>query len=314
MRPGSSGSATPDPRRPIGKPFWRRSTACRRRAFTGLGASRSSARQTGLRLFAAIHTDTGAKQLMDDFDLHPEFPHQRLHNGLSRECLNLTMFSDDRGRPSYHRVQWSTSRPELREDARGCRSCHPHRGRVRHGEVEDQLQGVRGGGGLGPAGGVGVRDGHPVPGVHRGSGLRFRARRSPPPWDAHAEGRERASGRGRGRVTHLEGVLRPGLRPGGRSHAHLPGEWSPGAQLHLPVPGGRHPQHPPVRGRLPRRHRDRAGAELPLHPDHPGRGQRASSPTTSMRKPRRCGPRQASGELSSATTPRTSTTRVVAGR
>ena len=42
----------------------------------------------------------------------------------------------------------------------------------------------------------------------------------------------------------------------------------------LRVPGRRHPQHPRVRERLPRRHGDRAGAELPLDPDDPRRGQR----------------------------------------
>ncbi len=63
--------------------------------------------------YAAFDTDTAAKQLMDDFDLHPEFPHHRAQHGQRGECLNLTMFSDRRGRASYHRVQCSTSQPEL---------------------------------------------------------------------------------------------------------------------------------------------------------------------------------------------------------
>ena len=84
-------------------------TAC----FRGIGRELILGETDLARLFAAIDTDTGAKQLMDDFDLHPEFPHHRPQNGLSRQCLNLTMFSDNRGRASYHRVQWSTSRPEL---------------------------------------------------------------------------------------------------------------------------------------------------------------------------------------------------------
>ena len=45
-------------------------------------------------------------------------------------------------------------------------------------------------------------------------------------------------------------------------------------QSHLPVPRRRHPQHPRVRGRLPRRHGDRARAELPVDPDDPRRRQR----------------------------------------
>ena len=42
----------------------------------------------------------------------------------------------------------------------------------------------------------------------------------------------------------------------------------------LRVPGRRHPQHPRVRGGLPRRHGGRARAELPVDPDHPRRRQR----------------------------------------
>ena len=45
-------------------------------------------------------------------------------------------------------------------------------------------------------------------------------------------------------------------------------------QSRLPVPGRRHPQHPRVRGGLPRRHDHRARAELPLDPDDPRRRQR----------------------------------------
>ena len=41
----------------------------------------------------------------------------------------------------------------------------------------------------------------------------------------------------------------------------------------LPLPGRRHPQHHRVRDRLPRHHGGAAGAELPLHPDHPRRRQ-----------------------------------------
>ena len=43
---------------------------------------------------------------------------------------------------------------------------------------------------------------------------------------------------------------------------------------HLRVPRRGRPQHPRVRAGLPRRHRRRAGPELPLHPDHPRRRQR----------------------------------------
>jgi DNA helicase-2/ATP-dependent DNA helicase PcrA len=46
----------------------------------------------------------------------------------------------------------------------------------------------------------------------------------------------------------------------------------------LRVPRRHDPQHPRVRARLPERAHDPAGAELPLHPDDPVRGQRGHRP------------------------------------
>ena len=46
----------------------------------------------------------------------------------------------------------------------------------------------------------------------------------------------------------------------------------------LRLPGRQHPQHPRLRGRLPGRADDPAGAELPVDPDHPHRGQRGDQP------------------------------------
>ena len=46
----------------------------------------------------------------------------------------------------------------------------------------------------------------------------------------------------------------------------------------LRLPGRDDPQHPGVRAGLPGRHHDPARAELPLHPDHPVRGQRGHLP------------------------------------
>ena len=48
--------------------------------------------------------------------------------------------------------------------------------------------------------------------------------------------------------------------------------WSPTTRS--TVPRSRHPQHPRLRGRLSRRARRPARAELPLHADHPQRGER----------------------------------------
>ncbi|MGH9211015.1 MAG: UvrD-helicase domain-containing protein [Acidimicrobiales bacterium] len=68
------------------------------------------------RLFREVDTRRAAKQLMDDLDLHPDFPHYRPANGRRRQTLNLTMFSDHRhGAVGYHRIQWSSNRVDLAE-------------------------------------------------------------------------------------------------------------------------------------------------------------------------------------------------------
>jgi DNA helicase-2/ATP-dependent DNA helicase PcrA len=66
------------------------------------------------RLFSTLDTRTAAKQMMEDLDLHPEFPHHWPANGGRRQTLNLTMFSDRRaGDIGHHRVQWSSNRSEI---------------------------------------------------------------------------------------------------------------------------------------------------------------------------------------------------------
>ena len=71
------------------------------------------------RLFDELNTESGAKQLIDDLDLHEEYPHYRPQNGVGRNSLNLTMFSDSfsdsRGtdKVGYHRVQWSSMRSDI---------------------------------------------------------------------------------------------------------------------------------------------------------------------------------------------------------
>ena len=59
---------------------------------------------------------------------------------------------------------------------------------------------------------------------------------------------------------------------GGRAPQPRGGRRRRPVDLRLPRRG--HPEHPRVRGRLPRRPRRAAGAELPLHADHPQRRQR----------------------------------------
>jgi DNA helicase-2/ATP-dependent DNA helicase PcrA len=65
------------------------------------------------RLFDTIDTESRAKELMRDLDLHPEFPHHRPGNGIRRQSLTLLMFGDPRAAIGYHRLQWFSIRPDV---------------------------------------------------------------------------------------------------------------------------------------------------------------------------------------------------------
>ena len=100
-------------------------------------------------------------------------------------------------------------------------------------------------------------DGEPAPGLRRRAGQlpgTFPAHfgRRVPGHEPRPERDREAAGRG-----PRQRVRGGGLRPVG-----------------LPVARRRHPQHPGVRARLPQRDHHHAGAELPLDPDDPRRGQR----------------------------------------
>ena len=87
--------------------------------FHGPGRSPAMGDEDRQRLFDSLDTETRAKALMHDLNLHPDFPHHRPQGGARRQCLNLTMFSDRRsGDIGYHRVQWSSNRPEVAEKLR----------------------------------------------------------------------------------------------------------------------------------------------------------------------------------------------------
>ena len=62
---------------------------------------------------AAIDTRSRAKDLLEDLDLHLDFPHLVPQNGLRRQTVNVTMFSDSRDAVGYHRIQWSSNRAEI---------------------------------------------------------------------------------------------------------------------------------------------------------------------------------------------------------
>jgi DNA helicase-2/ATP-dependent DNA helicase PcrA len=81
--------------------------------FRGLGRSLIMDDAWLERLYARIDTRTAAKELMEDLDLHPDFPHDRPADGGRRRTLDLTMFSDcGSGDVGYHRVRWSSNRVE----------------------------------------------------------------------------------------------------------------------------------------------------------------------------------------------------------
>ena len=60
--------------------------------------------------FDALDTELGAKQLLEDLLLHPDFPHHRPQSGVRPRIINVTMFSDQRESDAYHRIAWPSKR------------------------------------------------------------------------------------------------------------------------------------------------------------------------------------------------------------
>jgi DNA helicase-2/ATP-dependent DNA helicase PcrA len=85
-------------------------TAC----FHGVGRSSAMDDAWLQRLFDSVDTEPRAKILLDELELHTEFPHYRPHNGSRRSTLNLTMFADRRHRGG-HRIGWSSNRADIAE-------------------------------------------------------------------------------------------------------------------------------------------------------------------------------------------------------
>ena len=118
----------------------------------------------------------------------------------------------------------------------------------------------------------------PVPGVPRGARdlpapVPARARRRVPGHQPRAVRPDPPALRRRRRGARLGGDpaaerRRAGRADGGRRRR----------PVDLRLPRRQHPQHPRLRAGLPQRHLDPAGAELPLHPDHPHRRQRGDRP------------------------------------
>lgn len=68
------------------------------------------------KLFEELDTHKAALRLMQDLELHPEFPHHRPQNGVRRQSVNLVMYQDHRyGEVGMHRIQWCSNRTDIIE-------------------------------------------------------------------------------------------------------------------------------------------------------------------------------------------------------
>jgi len=85
--------------------------------FHGVGRKLSISDEIIFKLFSELDTFSNADALMQDFWLHPEFPHYRPQNGRRRQTINLTMFGNvrkERLQPQAdHRIQWSSNRADI---------------------------------------------------------------------------------------------------------------------------------------------------------------------------------------------------------
>jgi DNA helicase-2/ATP-dependent DNA helicase PcrA len=86
-------------------------TAC----FHAVGRSLAMGDEWLERLYREVDTGIGAKRLMEDLALHPDFPHFRPQNGNRRQTVSLTMFGGNQGSRPSHRVAWSSNRADLAE-------------------------------------------------------------------------------------------------------------------------------------------------------------------------------------------------------
>lgn len=85
--------------------------------FHGQGRRLAMGDEQLVQLFDVLDTETRAKELMADLDLHPDFPHIRPNGGGRRQTLNLSMFGGERRTAGidHHRVQWCSNRADVAE-------------------------------------------------------------------------------------------------------------------------------------------------------------------------------------------------------
>ncbi|MET0904129.1 MAG: UvrD-helicase domain-containing protein, partial [Acidimicrobiales bacterium] len=83
--------------------------------FHGVGRNLAMGEDQLEQLYDMLDTGPRAKALMEDYDLHLEFPHVRPSAGERRQTLNLSMFGGEgrTGGIDHHRVQWCSNRPEV---------------------------------------------------------------------------------------------------------------------------------------------------------------------------------------------------------
>jgi DNA helicase-2/ATP-dependent DNA helicase PcrA len=83
--------------------------------FHGIGRKLLMGEERLEQLFDMLDTDSRAKELMEDLDLHRDFPHMRPTAGKRRQTLNLSMFGGERrsSGPAQHRVQCGSNRSEV---------------------------------------------------------------------------------------------------------------------------------------------------------------------------------------------------------
>ncbi|MEQ1787945.1 MAG: 3'-5' exonuclease, partial [Acidimicrobiales bacterium] len=85
--------------------------------FHGVGRNLAMGDEQIERLFEMLDTDSRAKELLNDFDLHRDFPHIRPNGGGRRQSLNLSMFGGERRTAGvdHHQVQWCSNRLDIAE-------------------------------------------------------------------------------------------------------------------------------------------------------------------------------------------------------
>ena len=215
------------------------------------------------RLYESIDTETRAKLLMEDRLLQREFPHHRPQNGARRSTSTSRCSPIAEPRSATTGCSGRRTAPTSPSACarRGTRSAPASIDRCATRPSWKDYRAMRSptrSGSRASAGstsGGGMATTAPIydlmPFAHVLPGMEVLVER---------DGRFDAARRRRRRV---RAVLGAGVRPRGRRHAHVRRQRRARAQQRVPISRGRLPEHPAVRGGVPRRHHGRARPELP---------------------------------------------------